>query len=508
MSTQMPARSLESLMPGCFESAHKDLLVTGLSSDSRKIESGDLFFALEGYSRRGSEFAQDAIGAGAVAVASNDPCIKDLNLSVPVYLDENLSLRMSAIAGEFYQHPSHKMDVVGITGTNGKTSCCFWLAWMLVESDVATGHIGTLGAGMGTNTESLSATGFTTPDALQSQRLLAEYRQAGAEAIVMEVSSHGLDQGRVAAVHFESAIFTNLSQDHLDYHQDMGSYLGAKLQLFDRPELKRAIINIDDVSSSRVKSVLREDTELYTYSLYNSSANSDADIYFSYIETTTFGYKVVLSGHWGEAELLIPVLGEYNLSNLLAVSLVALAKGVSFEKVTELLGRVPGVPGRMQHLSVPSSPSVVIDFAHTPDAVASVLKALRSQVDGQLIVVLGCGGDRDVEKRPLMALAACKHSDKQVFTSDNPRNESPSKILNEMLAGLDGSSHKNHLRVVEDRKEAIESALETAGDKDLVAVLGKGHESQQIIGNKVVAFNDAEVCQNILAELSAERAAT
>jgi len=505
MSMQMPVSSLDVLMPGCFDTS-QGTPITGLCSDSRKVEAGNLFFALEGYSRRGSEFAQDAIDLGAAAIASNDPFIREMSLGIPVYFDKDLSQKTSIIAGRFYQHPSENMDVIGITGTNGKTSCCYWLTWILGRSGVTTGHIGTLGAGMGIHENSLVSTGFTTPDALQSQRLLAECRQAGAEAVVMEVSSHGLDQGRVAAVRFESAIFTNLSQDHLDYHEDMQGYLAAKLKLFERSELKRAIINLDDTSCDQIKSVLHDDVELYTYSL----RNTNTDIYFSDIQIVASGYQVTLSGRWGAAELLIPVFGEYNLSNVLAVSAAAIAKGVSFDRVVELLRHVPDVPGRMQYLSVPSAPSVVIDYAHTPDAVSSALQALRPQVKGQLTAVVGCGGERDTEKRPLMALAAARYSDRQIFTSDNPRSESPTKILNEMLAGLDGLDRASRrcARVIEDRKEAIEAALESAGDLDMVAVLGKGHENQQIIGTETIEFNDADVCQEILAELASERAAT
>lgn len=506
MSTQRATKTLASLMPGSFDAAHADIAVTGISSDSRIVEEGNLFFALEGYSRNGSEFAADAVLSGAVAVASNDAAICDLGLNVPVCLDQSLSQKTSLIAGRFYGHPSEAMDVVGITGTNGKTSCCFWLTWMLAESGLSTGHIGTLGAGMGANANSLHATGFTTPDALQVQKLLSDCQQAGADAVVMEVSSHGLDQGRVAAVHYESAIFTNISQDHLDYHKDMDAYLATKLKLFERPELKRVVANLDDASCDQIKAAMSEGVEFYSYSLNNPQA----DIFFSEIRPTPSGYEVTLSSVWGNSRLTIPVFGEYNLSNLLAVSATALAKGVDFSLVVDLLGRVPGVPGRMQCLSVPGAPDVVVDYAHTPDAVASVLGALRSQVSGQLIVVVGCGGERDAEKRPLMAQAAFRYADKQVFTSDNPRNEDPVRILDDMLAGLSDldKSAVNHIRVIEDRRAAIESALEMARENDLVAVLGKGHENQQIIAGKNIEFNDAAVCQSILARIAAERAAT
>ena len=498
-----PAQSLDALMPGCFEPAYGALMISGLSSDSRSIDPGSLFFALDGDCRKGSEFARDALAAGAVAVASDDTAIHSMNLDVPVYFDKNLSSKTSSIAANFYAHPSNNMDVVGITGTNGKTSCAFWLSWMLAEAGTSVGHIGTLGAGMVAGAKSLIPTGFTTPDALQTQRLLADCEQAGAKAVIMEVSSHGLDQGRVAAVHFESAIFTNLSQDHLDYHGDMASYLAAKLKLFRRPELKRAVVNLDDAFSEQVEAVLDPGVELVSFSLDDKRA----DIYLSEHRACACGYEVTLVSRWGNAQLLIPVYGEYNLSNLLAVSAVALAKGVDFEKIVALLEHVPDVPGRMQRLILPSAPDVVVDYAHTPDAVAAVLQALRPQVRGQLIAVLGCGGDRDTDKRPLMAQAAAQHSDKQIFTSDNPRNEPPTKILNEMLAGLDAASSA-HCQRIEDRGQAIAVALQNAAETDLVAVLGRGHEPCQLIAGERIEFDDAEICQRILAEIAKERAAT
>ena len=505
MSGQFPAISLDVLMPGCFDAPCARTKVTGLSSDSRNVERGDLFFALDGYSRRGSEFALDAVRAGAVAVASNDPLIGDMPLHVPLCFDEGLGQKTSTIAGIFYGNPSETMDVIGITGTNGKTSCCFWLSWLLARVGVQVGQIGTLGAGMGGASigQNLNPTGFTTPDALQSQKLLAEYKQAGAEAAVMEVSSQGLDQGRVAAVRFESAIFTNLSRDHLDYHGNRGDYLAAKLKLFARPELKRAIVNLDDRSSASIAPVLPRGVEHYSYGL----TDTDADIFFSEIQPDSSGFRVSLDGRWGEAGLLIPVCGEYNLSNLLAVCAAALARGIGFGNVVEFLESAPAVPGRMQQLALPSAPRVVVDYAHTPDAVESVLKALRPQVAGRLITVLGCGGNRDSDKRSPMAIAAVRHSDKQVFTSDNPRHEAPLEILHDMLGGL-GEPDSKRVGVIEDRREAIEAALEQAGENDLVAVLGKGHENYQLIRGRKIAFNDAEVCQQILATLAGERAAT
>lgn len=492
-------------MPDCFSGLENDVSVAGLCSDSRLLTSGELFFALKTHSPNSLEYARQAANTGAIAIASDNSDIERAELGIPVHIDPYLAKRVSAIAGEFYDHPSRSMDVIGITGTNGKTSCCYWLGWVLNELGVRTGQIGTLGVGVGAGigasddsaeaaVQPLRLTGFTTPDAIQTQKLLAECLQSGAEALVMEVSSHGLDQGRVAAVCFQSAIFTNLSQDHLDYHGDMATYLAAKLRLFQMPGLKSAIVNLDDDMSSRIVAVLDPGAEVYTYSLNNS----DADLYFSSISIADVGYSVSLNGRWGEAQFSAPVIGEYNLSNLLAVATSLLARGLAIEWVAVQLAQIPPVPGRMQQISVPGVAKVVVDFAHTPDAVASALSSLRPRVAGRLIAVLGCGGDRDSGKRPLMAVAAQLNSDSQIFTSDNPRHESPQQILLDMKAGLNGTDSESVV-LIEDRRQAIEAAIAMASEDDLIAVLGKGHENYQDIRGEKQLFNDAQLCRDLLA---------
>ena len=368
---------------------------------------------------------------------------------------------------------------------------------MLEQLGTVTGQIGTLGAGLSQENanQDLQPTGFTTPNAIQVQALLAGCKQAGAQTAVMEVSSHGLDQNRVAAVHFNCALFTNLSQDHLDYHANMDDYLQAKIKLFKTDGLKHAIINLDDPVSHRIIDQLGDSVELVSYSL----KDAQADLYFTRIQPAAQGYKVGLDGRWGQAQLSLPVFGEYNLSNLLAVAAALLVKNYKFSAVMTALQVVPSVPGRMQSIAVGAGPEIIIDYAHTPDAVKSVLTALRAQTGGRLIAVLGCGGDRDASKRPMMAVAATEHSDRQIFTADNPRGEAVTAIIDDMLSGLD-SKAMSTVAVVEDRKRAIRTAVEMASNRDIIAVLGKGHEAFQEVQDQQVPYTDADACRQALLE--------
>lgn len=486
---------LNQLMPGSFPGT--GLQVTGLCSDSRKVKAGDLFVALKGHSQTpGTDYAERAVESGAVAVVSDVDVIKSMDLGVSTAFEPELAQQLSFIAGEFYGHPSLQMEVIGITGTNGKTSCCYWLSWMLKELGVSTAQIGTLGAGM---TGLVEATGFTTPDAIQVQRLLSDCKRSGAQAVVMEVSSHGLDQGRVGAVQFEAAIFTNLSQDHLDYHKDMADYLNAKLKLFKKSGLKRAIVNLDESASKQIYSVLDSSVESYSYSI----SDTKADLFFSSIEAAARGYQLEIDGRWGQAALELPVLGGYNLSNLLAVITAVLVRGFDLQDVCKLLARIPSVPGRLQRILVEGQadrlPEVVVDYAHTPDAVRSALLALSPQIKGKLIAVLGCGGNRDQSKRPLMAEAAIACSDYQIFTADNPRDEEVEDILADMQRDLDIEQLAG-VDTILDRKAAIDAAVSMAGQEDLVAVLGKGHELYQEIKGRKLPFSDAEICLDALQQ--------
>ncbi|MBC6428612.1 MAG: UDP-N-acetylmuramoyl-L-alanyl-D-glutamate--2,6-diaminopimelate ligase [Cellvibrionales bacterium] len=495
---------LDALLPGHFAGADGQLAVTGLCADSRQVRPGDLFFALRGARQSGGDFVEDALRAGAVAVASDVPAVAGLRLPVPVCVEAGLARRLSAIAGQFYDHPSHALEVTAITGTNGKTSCCYWLAWLLAELGVAVGQIGTLGAavrgvagadekGRAGETPLAETGGLTTPPPLLLQKLLAECRAAGASAVVLEASSHGLEQGRLAAVRVACALFTNLSQDHLDYHPDLRAYLRAKRRLFEMPGLRRAIVNLDDPASAEILAAVAPGVEQIGYSL----SNAKAAMRLTRIEENAAGYRGRLESSWGTADLALPVFGRYNLSNLLAVAAVALAAGHDFAAVTELLERVPPVPGRLECLTAAGAPRVVVDFAHTSQAVSLVLQALRERTAGRLFAVLGCGGNRDAAKRPLMAQAAVAHSDRQIFTADNPRDESVGAILAQMTAGL-SPAERETLLCVEDRAAAIAQAVRLAGPDDTVAVLGRGAETHQEVAGRRIPLDDRQLVRSAL----------
>ena len=483
----------EILPPAAIFQQGADIAVTGISQDSRQVSSGDLFVAKQGISDSGSKYIEEALAKGACAVLTDDSDVGVEQDEVSLAYLPDLDKTLSGIAGTFYDAPSLRMSVTGVTGTNGKTSCCYWYAWLSNQLGRACGQIGTLGAGYQKQLgDSLTVTGMTTPDAVRVQSILADAHQTGAEAVVMEVSSHALDQGRVEAVNFESAIFTNLTQDHLDYHGDMDAYFAAKASLFGRDELQRVVLNRDDASFDRLAASLKAETKLYSYSL----SQAVADLFVDHVSWTEQGAQVVLDGQWGRLDTLIPVVGDYNLANVLAVTTALLSTGFDSQTVVAALANLPAVPGRMQLVSRPNCPRVVVDYAHTPDAVLNALQALRSQVNGKLIAVLGCGGDRDQSKRVPMARNAAENADACWFTSDNPRFENPQDILDQMVTGADGE----HIQVVEQRDLAIRQAIESANVDDLVLVLGKGHEEYQEIAGKRVPFSDAVRAEEILDE--------
>lgn len=468
-----------------------EIEITGISTDSRLVEFGDLFVAKNGLTHPGSQFIEDAQKRGALAVVTDDSEVSYAAGKLPLVQLVDLDKNLSAIAHSFFDAPSGKLSVTGITGTNGKTSCCYWYAWMSNQLGTACGQIGTLGAGYEQRSEqSLPSTGMTTPDAVTVQALLAEIVEAGAAAAVMEVSSHGLDQGRVEAVDFEAAIFTNLTQDHLDYHGDMDAYFAAKQSLFTRPELQRVVLNHDEKTFDALKSSVQLGVDLYSYSL----EKPEADFFVRDLTWVSAGAEVVFDGRWGVAHATIPIIGKYNLANVCAVMTALLAAGFELQELVRAIQALPTVPGRTQLISNPDCPRVLIDYAHTPDAVAKVLRAVRSNVSGKLISVVGCGGDRDQGKRPMMGKYASENSDLCWFTSDNPRTEDPRAIIDAMLAGVD----QNNFQIETHRDLAIEQAILGASEQDLIVVLGKGHEDYQEIAGMQHPFSDVEQVEKAL----------
>ena len=488
--------TLAGLLAGLLEmDPALDRPVQGITLDSRKVGPGTLFLACSGSRQHGLSYARQAVEAGAVAIAwepdagQGDALAETLSdLKVPLLAVPALSWHVSAIAGRFYGEPSQRMYVYGITGTNGKTSISQLLAQAL-NDETPCAIIGTLGYGF---PGALRETGMTTPDAVSLQRLLVEMRRQGACELTMEVSSHALDQGRADGIHFDGAIFTNLSRDHFDYHGSMENYAAAKRRLFQMPGLGFAVINFDDEEGRRLLSKLEPGVEAMVYTLDPQAELPEglsAWVRADSVTPSGDGLEIAFSSHRGEGVLQSRLLGRFNASNLLAVLLVLMVRGWDLSRALRVMQRLDTVPGRMQLLGGGEKPPVVVDYAHTPDALEKALQAVREHCAGRLSVVFGCGGDRDRGKRPQMGELAERLADRVYVTDDNPRSESSAAIIEEILAGM---QRPERAMVAPDRGEAIRRAIREAAADDLVLVAGKGHEDYQLVGAERLHFDDRE----------------
>lgn len=466
-----------------------------LTADSRAVKRGSIFVAYPGTVLDGRNFIADAITRGAAAVIWERANFTwNEGWQLPNLGVMNLRARISEIAGHVYGNPSESLWIAGVTGTNGKTSVSQWIASALDSLGRRSAVVGTLGNGLvGERVEAKN----TTPDPIVLQRLLSEYLRRGARCVAMEVSSHGLHQGRVSGVKFDVAIFTNLTRDHLDYHGTMEAYAEAKYELFSARGLTHAAINTDDEWGERFARRLRgHRLQVLTY-----GTNATAALRASGIELSGAGVAFRIESEWGRGEARAPVLGAFNVSNLLAVIAALLAAGIDFDQAIAAVARLRPVPGRLERVGGDGRPLVVIDYAHTPDALEKALSALRPMVvpGHRLVCVFGCGGDRDAGKRPLMAQAAARLADQVVVTSDNPRSEDPHMIIEQILAGIPHQRAES----VEDRQVAIFSAVNHARPGDVVLLAGKGHETYQEIAGVRHPFSDREVATAALAEWGA-----
>jgi len=488
---------LSTLLAGFTDFAGADCEVRELVLDSRKVCDGSLFVALSGTQVNGHDYILAAVEAGAAAVIYDGlgagVADKILPVTLPCLAINGLAAKLGEIAARFYSDPTNKFSVIGITGTNGKTSCSHFLAQALhVESSVCA-VIGTLGNGVWGELEGST---HTTPDAIGIQALMASFVAKNVAYVAMEVSSHGLDQGRVNGVRFETAVFTNLTHDHLDYHGDMQSYGQAKARLFSFAGLKHAVINRDDKFANTLLAIPGESVEKVTYGLTASGSEAGAypHLQGQLIASDRTGLRLAISGHWGEGELHSPLLGRFNASNLLAVLAVLLAHGMAFDDALVRLSQVTTVAGRMERFGEPGQPLVVVDYAHTPDALQQALVSLRDHCKGQLWLVFGCGGDRDEAKRPAMGRIAVNFADHIIVTDDNPRHESPDSIVKDILVGTGNGP----VSLVRNRALAIAMAVKQAAANDVVLVAGKGHEDYQLVGDKKIFFSDREHVQRLL----------
>jgi len=466
--------------------------IDGLAIDSRKIKPGDLFLAYPGQRADGRAHIAQAIAAGAGAVLwDSDGFLWDATWRVPNLGVPDLRMHLGEIAGRFFGNPSRHMWLAGVTGTNGKTSCAHWIAQSLSRLGRKTALIGTLGSGF---PGALDAAGNTTPDAITLQSQLAALRAAGGTGCAMEVSSHGIDQGRIGGIEFDVALFTNLSRDHLDYHKTMEEYGAVKARLFRWPKLKHAVVNMDDrFGRELADSIDKSRVNVLGYGF------GKGEIAGHRLDLSTRGLKLEITTPWGSARLTSQLIGGFNAANLLGVLGVLMAAQVPLQDAVDALAHVEPVPGRLQMVRFPNAPLVVIDYAHTPDALEEVLQTLRDlQPQGsKLHCVFGCGGDRDPGKRPLMGEVATRLADRVVITSDNPRSENPHAIVEDIIAG----AHPN-FEVEVDRSGAIFKALQSAAPDDVVLIAGKGHEIYQEVGSQRLPFDDVQVAREMLTRLA------
>lgn len=466
--------------------AAQGAMIERLSSDSRRCAPGVAFFAYPGEKADGRAHIPDALARGATAVVweSGDGFAWRDAWTVPNTGVPSLKHRAGELAAQFYGRPSEALWICGVTGTNGKTSCTQWLAALMQRAGTRAGVIGTLGSGYPGR---LADAGNTTPDALELQERLAAFARDGAQAIAMEVSSHGLVQGRVNGVRFACALFTNLSHDHLDYHGSMEAYAAAKSRLFVTPGLGAAVINLDDPLGVELAQRTRSrGVRTVGYAVDGRAAGVDE---FVRIDGDA------VDSSWGRAALRVNAVGRFNLSNALGVLGCLLIKGVPLGEAALLLAQLPDVPGRMQKIA--ERPLIVIDYAHTPDALEKVLGALRPEVvarGGKLVVVFGAGGDRDPSKRPLMGAVAGRLADRVVLTSDNPRSEDPEAIIAAVAAGVGRPCD-----IEPDRARAIAAAVADAAPVDVVLLAGKGHETYQEVRGQRLPFSDESAARSALA---------
>ena len=475
-----------------------------LASDSRRVQAGDVFFAYPGEASDGRAFIGAAVAQGAAAVVF-DPAGFAWNpdWNVPHLAVADLKKNAGHIAHACLAMPDAAMFTVGVTGTNGKTSCAVWLGQALARLGDPTAVIGTLGVGLfkGRAEPEFDVTGYTTPDAVLLAENVAAMRDAGATALAIEVSSIGLEQGRALGMHFDVAVFTNLTRDHLDYHGDMDSYEAAKLKLFEWPGLKAAVLNLDDPAGLRLVAHLRSHSPalpLIGYTLQDQSAQPDiigvATLRASQFRSRHSGTDFHLDSPHGSATVKTQLVGHFNVSNALAVLGALLARGVALRAALDAIEALTPAPGRMQQVGGQDAPMVVIDYAHTPDALEKTLQALRQvahERGGQLWCVFGCGGDRDPGKRPQMG-AIAQIAEHVLVTSDNPRSEEPSAIIADIVAGMDAAHAASTFQAIEDRAQAILLAIKHAAKPDVILLAGKGHEPYQEIKGRKMPFSDAD----------------
>ncbi|MFP7285045.1 UDP-N-acetylmuramoyl-L-alanyl-D-glutamate--2,6-diaminopimelate ligase [Shouchella clausii] len=477
-------RVLRGITP--LKKEHQSIEIAHLEMDSRLVKQGTLFFCINGYTVDGHDFAKQAVEKGAVAVVAERP----LALDVPVVVVRDTKRAMARLASHFYGEPTKRLQLIGVTGTNGKTSVTHILDTMFREAGQKTGLIGTLYTKIGDET---IETRNTTPESLVLQQRFASMVNKQVETAVMEVSSHALHLGRVRGCDYDIAVFTNLTPDHIDYHETMERYLYAKSLLFSQLgntyDGKTAVINSDDPASDRLIQMTTADVVTY-------GIKKQADVYGENIKVSAAGTRFTLHVFGEKTDVQLKLIGLFNVYNALAAAASAYVSGLSLSTIKASLEKVTGVAGRFEPVDEGQDFTVIVDYAHTPDSLENVLQTVQDFADNDIHVVVGCGGDRDATKRPVMGRIAVQYADRTIFTSDNPRTEDPNAILADITEGLDPDQYT----VIGDRKTAIEQAIAAANTGDIVVIAGKGHETYQEIGRQRIHFDDREVARDALKE--------
>lgn len=481
------------LAPFAVEAVKVD--VKDVRIDSREVNPGDVFVAVQGVNQHGLKFIDTAIAAGAVAVLVDEQAQVTAK-SVPVYAVTELAKVLPELLAAFYD--IDKMHKVGITGTNGKTTISQLIAQLGKQLQQNVAVVGTLGAGP---LDKLVEMNNTTPGIANNFRLLAEFAAAGFDKVAMEVSSQGLAQGRVAGIGFATAIFSNLTQDHLDYHGDMASYANAKKMLFEQNPDALTIVNVNDEIGLSWYRAWQGERSIVAVGAFDDRFTEQPHVMFDEVEYTTKGLRFTVKSHWGEALIVCPLYGRFNLHNLVSAMAVYLAEGVPLEHLVSACAGLIPVPGRMERFGNEQLVAIV-DYAHTPDALAQALQAVKAHVKGRLWCIFGCGGNRDAGKRPLMGQMAAQYADQIVVTNDNPRHESGQAIAEQIIQGI----HHQNVVIELDRKAAITNTLNSAAKGDIVLIAGKGHERYQIFGDEVIEYDERSFVRQYFAENNEEMA--
>lgn len=505
MAESVSAMSLLQLLDGFVEpgsiEGQIDTPVSGVCLDSRLLNAGDVYLAMTGATAHGLQFAVAAVQNGAVAVIADDEGWQThaelieqvVSMGKPVLRVSKLKQQAGAIAARFYQHPSEQLQIVAVTGTDGKTSVCRFIASALNASGQACGYIGTLGWGL----DSLVETQLTTPDSVSLQRMLAELRDAGAGIIALEASSHGLEEGRLDAVNVDVAVLTNFGRDHLDYHKSLQAYKEAKARLFSWPNLRYVVLNGQDELGQELMQSSGCSSVVFFADGQPAAANTaDIQVHAESVELQDNGLRFSLIDNGEVFEQRSKLMGAFNVENLLACHGALRALGCAANDASAALTHVQQVPGRIEQFSARNKPTAIVDYAHTPQALSAVIDAVRHHCRGALWVVFGCGGDRDPGKRAPMGMAA-EQADHVIVTDDNPRTENSADILQQIVAGM---TKPERALVIANRAEAIQHALSKASPRDLVLIAGKGHEDYQIIGTRKTAFSDRDTVQRFMQE--------